>query len=595
MNERKNHRSHANNAQLNTTRGMLNNTDAQLNTSGGQPILRTINLDKRFGPTHANRQICFSLMAGEVRGLAGENGSGKSTLLLQIAGIQRSDGGTIEIDGQSYRPKSPLDANAAGISIVVQELGLVGELPAGINVFLGKTGRFAKWGIVNLNRIYEAANRVLEAWDLPQIGFHEDPDQMSVENRKMVELARALAVDPRILILDEVTQALSHDNRKRLYGLIRRFKEMGRSVVMISHDLEELVAETDSISILRDGELVATEPSEALTVDALKAKMVGRELQSRLYRSEDTGSHGEEIVLSFRDVSTEDGITDVSFDLHRGEILCFCGLSDSGIHEVGRAAYGLSRVSKGEVVMSDGRIEAGPAAVSTVAAADGSAVATRENAVGGTSAATRKNVVGGMSAATRKNAVGGTYTATRQAVFSRISTPSQAARLGMGYVPKDRDAEALMMDASILDNFTLPSLRELRGVLDFLAPRRLRKMAEDARAAFNVKCVGVDQPMSGLSGGNKQKVNLGRWLVRDLRVLVVSCPTRGVDVGVKAYLYECLKQAKERGIGMILITDELTEAIGMCDSILVMRNGRLSGRIERGPSLREEDIIEVMV
>lgn len=523
-----------------------------LKTPDESVLLRTIELDKRFGPTHANRKISFSIACGEIRGLAGENGSGKSTLLSQIAGIQQSDGGSIEMNGRPYHPKSPLDANRAGIAIVVQELGLVGDLPSGINVFLGKTGRFSKWGVVNLKAIFDEANSVLDRWDLPQLPFHRNPDDMNVESRKMVELARALAVDPQILILDEVTQALSHDNRKRLYELIRKFKALGRSVVMISHDLEELVAETDSISILRDGELIATERSVDLSVDALKTKMVGRELQSRLYRSDEVASHGDEVVMSFRNVSTDEGITDVSFDLHKGEILCFCGLSDSGIHAVGRAAYGLGRVTAGEVTM--GNVAAGEVKMGAAGAG-----------------------------------------ATAEGAPIRITSARQASRLGIGYVPKDRDAEALMMNASIRENFTLPSLPELRGGLGFLAPKRLRQMAEKARETFNVKCVNVEQPMSGLSGGNKQKVNLGRWLLRDLRVLVVSCPTRGVDVGVKAYLYECLKQAKNRGIGMILVTDELTEAIGMCDSILIMKNGRVAGRLARSAALREEDIIEVMV
>jgi ribose transport system ATP-binding protein len=176
-----------------------------------------------------------------------------------------------------------------------------------------------------------------------------------------------------------------------------------------------------------------------------------------------------------------------------------------------------------------------------------------------------------------------------------ITKSTQALRNGMGYVPKDRDGEALMMDASICDNFTMPSSNELKGMLDYLSNKKICMMAENAKNEFNVKCTGIFQPMSGLSGGNKQKVNLGRWLIKDVSVLVIACPARGVDVGVKAYLYDCLKKAKEKGIGIILITDELPEAIGMCDNIIIMRNGKIVGKIERSSHLNEESIIEVMI
>ena len=183
-------------------------------------LFRAEGIDKSFGPTYANRKINFSLKKGEVRGLAGENGSGKSTFLSQISGINRSDAGIMFFNDQEYSPKSPVDANHERISIVVQELGLVGNLPAGINVFLGKTSRFSKFGIVSLKKVYEAANEVLKKWDLPQIPFHQSAGDMSVESRKMVEIARALSADPELLMLDEVTQALSHDNRASLYDLL---------------------------------------------------------------------------------------------------------------------------------------------------------------------------------------------------------------------------------------------------------------------------------------------------------------------------------------------------------------------------------------
>lgn len=494
-------------------------------------ILEVKALNKRFGATHANKDIYFQLQPGEIRGLAGENGSGKSTLLTQIAGIQSKDSGEMFRDGKPYDPKSPLEANQNGVAIVVQELGLVSNLPAGINVYLGRTKQFSRFGIISNKKVYEAANQELARWGLPPIPFHKMSSEMNVESRKMVELARALAVDPQILILDEVTQSLSHDNRTVLYGLIQKFKEMGRSIILISHDLEEMLKITDSISILRDGELLATERSADLSLDELKIRMVGRKIEGEYYRSDTCPQYQDEIALSVKDIST-DHLKHVSFDLHKGEIFGFCGLSDSGIREVGQVAYGLMSHKGGQVTLPG------------------------------------RNVT--------------------------IHSPHQALSNKVAYVPKDRDGEALMMAASIQNNFCLPSVEQLKGKFGFLSPRKMQQVAAKAREDFSVKSTGVDQLMNALSGGNKQKVNLGRWLIKDLDVLIVDCPTRGVDVGVKAYIYQCLRQAKQEGLAILLITDELSEVIGMADTIAVMKDGEVRKVLPRSAELSEETIIEVM-
>lgn len=499
--------------------------------SQSNPILEIKALNKRFGATHANKDIYFELQPGEIRGLAGENGSGKSTLLTQIAGIQSKDSGEMFRDGKPYDPKSPLEANQQGVAIVVQELGLVSNLPAGINVYLGRTKQFSRFGIVSSKKVYEAANRELERWGLPSIPFHRMSSEMNVESRKMVELARALAVDPQILILDEVTQSLSHDNRTVLYRLIQKFKEMGRSIILISHDLEEMLKITDSISILRDGELLATERSADLTLEELKVRMVGRKIEGDYYRSDTAPQYEKAVALSMQDISTEH-LKNVSFDLHKGEIFGLCGLSDSGIREVGQVAYGLLSHTGGQVLLPNRQIA--------------------------------------------------------------ISSPHQALSNKVAYVPKDRDGEALMMATSIQNNFCLPSVEQLRGRFGFLSPRKMQQVAVQAREEFSVKSTGVDQLMSALSGGNKQKVNLGRWLIKDLDVLIVDCPTRGVDVGVKAYIYQCLRKAKQEGLAILLITDELSEVIGMADTIAVMKDGEIRKVLPRSAQLSEETIIEVM-
>ena len=496
-------------------------------------VLKIENLNKSFGVTHANKNICMELHKGEIMGLVGENGSGKSTLLSQIAGIYGSNSGQMYKDGELYVPKSPMEANQRRIAIVVQELGLVGNLSAGVNIYLGKTKQFSRAGFVRTSNVYKAANAELEKWGLPKMNFKRQTSTMNVENRKMIELVRALSIDPDILILDEVTQSLSHDNRKIVYDLINKFKDLGRSVILISHDLDETIQITDTISILRDGELIATVNSREISEDELKRSMVGRELDGDYYRTDFEEQYQEEVVLSLQDVSTESGLKNIDIEVHQGEILAFCGLSDSGIHDIGMVAYGLMKASHGEVRLHT------------------------------------DNIV--------------------------INSATQALQHKMAYVPKDRDGEALMMKSSIMRNLCLPSMGNLTKTLGYLNVKKMKQLSEDAKNQFQIKCVNINQNMNGLSGGNKQKVNLGRWLAKDLKVLIVDCPTRGVDVGVKAYIYQCLKEAKKQGIAILLITDELTEAIGMADNIVVMKNGLINKKIKRSARFCEEEIIEVMV
>ncbi len=493
-----------------------------------ETLLKIENLNKSFGITHANINIDLEIKKGEVRGLAGENGSGKSTLLSQIAGIYESDSGKMYIHGREYMPKNPIEANENKVAMVVQELGMISTLPAGANIYLGKTKP-----LISLKKLQAQADAVARRWELPRLNLKRQAGAMNIENRKMVELIRALAADPDLLILDEVTQSLSHDNREVIYKLIQKFRSEGRSVLLISHDLEETLKITDSISILRDGVLLETVDSRQITEDELKRKMVGRELNGDYYREDFEDQYEDEVVFSLKNVSTATGLKNVSVDLHKGEILAFCGLSDSGIHDIGQVAYGLLPCTEGAVFLD------------------------------------KKNL--------------------------KITRPTQSLKNHMAYVPKDRDGEALMMKASILYNFVLPSIGEMAGHAGFLDYKKLRAMAEDNRRAFQLKCTGVNQNMNGLSGGNKQKVNLGRWLARKLDILIVDCPTRGVDVGVKAYIYHCLRDAKKKGIGTIMITDELSEAIGMADHIVVMKNGEIKKMIPRSSHFNEEEIIEVMV
>jgi ribose transport system ATP-binding protein len=496
-------------------------------------ILEIRDLNKYFGPTHANRDIAFTVKKGEIKGLIGENGSGKSTLISQIAGLYHQDSGQMLLDGREYHPHSPIDANSRGISMVMQELGVIGSLPAGVNVYLGRTGQFTKNGVVSLKALNKAAAAQFEKWDLPKVPLNKLTDGMMVETRKIIELARALSVDPQLLLLDEITQSLSMNNRSRLYELIKKLKSMGRSVIVITHDVEELIKITDTITVLRDGQVVGDVVSAETTPDIIKKMMVGREISGDYYRADMTPDYRDNVVLSVQNLTVPGEIQDVTFEVHEGEILGFCGLSDSGIHTVGKAVYGLAKPSCGAVRLNAGNLT--------------------------------------------------------------VKKATTALRSNMAYVPKDRDNEALMIHASIFDNFNLPSLTELQGAVGYLAPKKLKKLASDMTQKLSVKCTDIYQAMDALSGGNKQKVNLGRWLAKELKLLVLDCPTRGVDVGVKAYIYSLMKDAKKNGIATILISDELTEVLGMADRLVVMKDGRITGLIRRDEDFTEQSVIGVMI
>ncbi|MDR2487123.1 MAG: sugar ABC transporter ATP-binding protein [Clostridiales Family XIII bacterium] len=495
-------------------------------------LLEIRGLYKSFGSTKANVNIDFTLRPGEIKGLIGENGSGKSTLLSQIAGIYGHDAGEMSVKGRPYSPASPLDANRAGIAMVMQELGVIDKLPVGINMYLGRLDRFTKGGVINRKLLREEANAVLEKWGLPELGTNAMPSG-TIEHNKIIELARALSVDPDILLLDEITQSLSLNNRNKLYSIMERFKEMGRSVIVITHDIDEMVAIADSITVLRDGEVVGDVRTSETSAEQIRYMMVGREISGDYYRADLAPDYRDEVVLKADNLTVAGEIEDLSFDVHRGEILGFCGLSDSGIHSVGKALFGLAKLQAGRVTLA------------------------------GTGAA--------------------------------VKDGPAALRQKMAYVPKDRDNEALMLHARIIDNATLPSLGILKAALDFLSPRKLKRLSSEMIDKLSVKTTGYAQNIDALSGGNKQKVNLGRWLAKDLDVLILDCPTRGVDVGVKAYIYQLMKEAKEQGIAMVLISDELTEVIGMADNLIVMKDGRQVRRIERGASFTEQSVIEVMI
>jgi len=496
-------------------------------------LFSVVNISKSFGVTKANQNISLEIKRGCVHGLAGENGSGKSTLASIICGIQQPDSGEMFKDGKPYKPLTPLEANKNKVAMVVQELGVVGTLSPLVNMFLGSTQKYAKNGLVNLNKMKEEARKVFEQWGIFEVPLDGMAEELSIEYRKILELARALTADPDLIILDEISQALSYDTRQMLYKFIEKFTSQGKSVIMITHDLEEMVEVCDTVSVLRDGVLIATKDTSELDPDKIRNMMIGRKIEGDYYRTDKKENYQEEVVIKAENLTVPHKFENISFELHRGEILGVCGLSDAGIHDLGSAIFGLEAQRTGNLY----HIPSG----------------------------------------------------------TRLNSPDDVIKTKGAYLSKDRDAHGLMLDASIFHNIALPNAVDLSGRMGFLSPSKMRKLVNKVVKSFEIKAKNINQATKSLSGGNKQKVNLSRWLTKDLDYIILDCPTRGVDVGVKAYIYNVILKAKQQGLAVLLITDELPEALGMSDRIMVLRDHKCITILNRSGDFSEAKIAEVML
>ena len=494
-------------------------------------LLSVRGIKKIFGPTVALSNVDFELRRGEIHGLIGENGSGKSTLTSIIAGIHQADAGTMEFIGTSYHPLNVVDAQRKGIAMVVQEMGTVPELTVAENIYLGKEKLFTKFGLVNKREMENNAARALEKIGDTSIAASIPVSMLSFEDRKVVELAKATLDSPSIFILDETTTAISNYGRQLMYAVMEKLRLEGKGVIFITHDLEELVSVCTKVTVLRDGVIIGSLDKAEFSIDLIKTMMVGRDIKDNLYRADYNGSISDEIVMRAQSLCGAGLIENITLDLHRGEILGLGGLSDSGMHELGRLLFGLDKAISGTVVLADG---------------------------------------------------------------TRVRKPETAVNSGLGYVSKNRDQEALMLRASIRDNIVLSSLNNiLRGVF-------VTQKAEDSLTcrmvdSLGIKCASTDQQVRFLSGGNKQKVVFAKWVGTKSRILILDCPTRGVDVGVKCSMYDLIYQLKTDGYSIVIISEELQELIGMCDRVLIIKDGRIQGEYPRSRTLSERDLINSMI
>ncbi|MGC4152087.1 MAG: sugar ABC transporter ATP-binding protein [Propionicimonas sp.] len=479
-------------------------------------LLEVQGISKAFPGVQALADVEFHLDKGEVLALVGENGAGKSTLMKILSGIYTRDTGTIWVDGKEEPITSPSEAQELGIAIIYQEMNLMPHLTVAQNIYIGREPRTA--GGFGLN---ERALNKKAAEHLDRLGIALSPTTivgtLTVAKQQMVEIAKALSFDSRVLIMDEPTSALTAAETETLFKLINDLRDRGTGIIYISHRMEELGRIADRVSVLRDGRYVGSLGKGEFDVPKIIEMMVGRHIDEDA-RPEISGRLDTETVLEVKGLYTRDLIRDASFDIRKGEILGFAGLMGAGRTELARAIFGADPTSGGEVLVKGQPVS--------------------------------------------------------------ITRPVDAVRHGIGYLSEDRKVLGLLLQKPVDENIVLASLSSYRNQFGFMQPGKARVRAEEFVRSLRIKTPHVRQLTKNLSGGNQQKVVLAKWLERDCDILIVDEPTRGIDVGAKAEIYDLLNRLAAEGKAIIVISSELPEVLRISHRIAVMSQGRITGFLD---------------
>ena len=489
-----------------------------------RPVVALRDVWKSFGAVAALRGARLSLHAGEAHALVGENGAGKSTLIKVLAGVHRPDRGVLELDGVPVEFKGPQDARTAGIAVIHQEPALFPDLSVAENVFVGRQprGRFG--------RIDERTMRAEARTVLTRLGVDLDPRRpargLSIADQQIVEIAKAVSLDARVLVMDEPTAALSGPEVTRLFSVVDALRAQGTAVLFISHRFAEVTALCQRVTVLRDGAHVMSSPLAKTTVDQLVERMVGREPDALFVRQEEQHPVGDP-VLEVEGLSRAGVYRDVGLTVRAGEIVALAGLVGAGRSEVARGVFGVDRRDGGTVRVAGRALPPG--------------------------------------------------------------RPRAAMAAGLALVPEDRRQQGLVLALSVQRNATLPRARQLSR-FGFLVGGAERRAAREWAARLRTRYGDLDDPVGTLSGGNQQKVVLAKWLATAPKVLIVDEPTRGIDIGTKAEVHRLIARLAAEGVAILLISSELPEVLGMADRVLVMREGRLVAELPRAEANEERVI-----
>ncbi|MDQ0473875.1 sugar ABC transporter ATP-binding protein [Labrys wisconsinensis] len=500
-------------------------------------MLQAVDLCKTFGAVQALRHVDVTVGKGEVVGLVGENGAGKSTLMRILSGAQQPTSGELRRDGAPFQLRDPRDAAAQGIGMVFQEQSLLLNLSVAENLFLGQEDAFLRFGLMNWKKLHAAARR-----ELDKVGLAIDPSiraaELSFAARQMVELAKALALEERVsrdlvILLDEPTSVLEQAEIDLLFSRVRALKSRA-SFVFVSHRLDEVLALSDRIYVMKDGAVVGEMPAAEASTPVLHQMMVGRGVHAEYYRESEQAPPQAEVVLAAAGLGAGGHYRGVDFALRRGEVVGIAGVIGSGREALIRTLFGFEPHSEGTLSI------------------DGEPV--------------------------------------------RLATPADAVARGIGYIPRERRVEGLAMFLPLAVNLTLGRLDTvMRGpVIDH---GRERALARDWIGRLSIKAPGPEALCLSLSGGNQQKVVLAKWLQARSRILILDHPTRGLDVGAKEEVYRLIREVCAAGAAVILTADTLEETIGLSHTILVMRDGRVTARFDAAPGAKpaQVELIEHMV
>ncbi len=481
-------------------------------------LLRFEDVSKAFFGVTVLKSVSLEIERGTVLGLVGENGAGKSTLMNLLGGVVPLDSGQILLEGSPYRPADPRDADRAGIAFIHQELNLFTNLSIAENLFISDFPRRRGLPLVAGGRLRERARECLAMVDL-DVAPEVLVERLTPGERQLVEVAKALSVDARILIFDEPTTSLTARETERLFEIIGRLRESGKTILYISHILRDIMKLADAIAVLRDGALVAHGPKANYTITSMIAAMVGRDL-TQLYPDR-TSSPGTEVALEVRQLSKAGIAERIDLTLHKGEVLGVFGLMGSGRSELAQIIFGLDDFDQGEIFVDGQPLK-------------------------------------GLS-------------------------PGRNIRNGMAFVTENRRDEGLLMEATVADNLTLAALPALSGrLVGTIRSKRLATAVNGSVAALSIKVNNVfHDEAKGLSGGNQQKVVLGKWLMTEPSILIIDEPTRGVDVGAKFEIYEIIDRIAAKGTAVLFISSEIEELVAMCDRIIVMGTGETLASFDR--------------
>lgn len=491
------------------------------------PVLEIRNVSKHFGAVKALTDVNFSLAKGEVHAICGENGAGKSTLMNIIAGVVQPTEGEIRVEGSPVRVTSPTIAQALGLGLVHQEIALCPDVTVAENMFMAATDR-RRSPFMNYAELQRTAQAVMDR--LAPIDVRRRVSELSISNQQLVEIAKALTLDCKVLIFDEPTAALTEAETKVLFDIIRNLKSQGISIIYISHRMAEIFSLCDRVTVLRDGRYVSTENVADLTPDDIVRRMVGREITQLYPEKQALEERTEETVLSVRGLGDNSRFKDVSFNLRQGEILGVGGLIGSGRTEIAEGICGLRPVHEGEVFLYGQKL--------------------------------------------------------------RAKSYADAVQAGVVYLSEDRKGSGVFLDLSIAQNIAVLDLKSLTGPLGLLNSKAEAERAQELTRRLGVRMGGIGMPVSSLSGGNQQKVAIAKQLAVNPKVILMDEPTRGIDVGAKSEIHRLLRDLARAGIGIIVISSELPELLGLCDRVLVIREGRVMGEVE-GEAMTEEAIMRL--